>query len=84
MGVMACGRRGCEHILCEQTVLCGEAYICADCLDELKAYRTTWPNDMDVSEVKERIELFMNSRVTMNKPASNQEIEDEFQKLISS
>ena len=35
MGVMACDRRGCEHIMCDRVILNGSRYICEDCFTEL-------------------------------------------------
>lgn len=36
MGVMACDRNGCDHVLCEH-YSSTYGYICWECLDELKS-----------------------------------------------
>lgn len=35
MSVMACGRAGCENIMCKNSIFDGEMYICNECLSEL-------------------------------------------------
>lgn len=61
MGVMACGRRGCNQVMCDRMVRTGDdlQYICDDCLAELRAVITALPHDTDADVVLSRVEEFM-------------------------
>lgn len=59
MSVMACDRRGCPHVMCDQMILEGTMYICHECMSELREFKETWPSMMTAREVREAIENFM-------------------------
>lgn len=59
MGVMACGRVGCDNILCD-IYMDDHGYICADCLDDLNALKRNTPGHLRGS-VYDFIEKFMDS-----------------------
>ncbi len=59
MGVMACDRAHCEHILCTRLILDGRSYICPECWAELLEYKETWPEDLNEDQVRKRIDTFM-------------------------
>lgn len=80
MGVMACDRYECEHIMCNRCILDHTMYICDWCYDELVAYRKTWPDEMTISEVRDRIEQFMRTRPGTSNPTICN-IDEEFEKL---
>lgn len=82
MGVLACNRNDCRNIMCDRLILDGEAYICNDCFDELLAFRKTWPKEMPLSEVRARIEAFMQTEPGANVQAADDEIEQEFRRLV--
>jgi hypothetical protein len=81
MSVMACGRRGCEQIMCDRCILDNTAYICGDCYDELCEWKKTWPKAMPAAEVRQRIVNFMRSRAGEHRTILGSEIEDEFRRL---
>lgn len=57
MSVMACGRYGCNNIMCDRIMLGN--YICHDCWLELVAHKDTWPKDLSGGKVRIRIVEFM-------------------------
>lgn len=81
MGVMACDRRGCEHVMCERVILNGSAYICGDCWDELCEAKEKWPDVMTSRDVREAIETFMDTRVGNYRVLDRDGIEEEFNRL---
>jgi hypothetical protein len=83
MGVMACGRRGCEEILCTRTVLEGNRYICEGCYQELLVYKDTWALGTTIPDVRDLIEGFMDSCKGLYAPASGDDIDREFERLTS-
>ena len=60
MGVLACGRRGCDKIMCDRMILGNESYICDECWKDLLAYKDTWDPDL-VTSVRSMIENFMDT-----------------------
>lgn len=84
MGVMACGREGCEHILCDHMVLGN--YLCNECISELKESRKLWPGDISVGEVNVRILAFLETEPTLTGKAREstdpEDVEKEFQKAF--
>lgn len=63
MGVMACDRKGCEHIMCDRLIL-DNLYICPECWKELVNVKdNTWDKKMTAAEVRRSIERFMRSDV---------------------
>ncbi len=61
MGVMACGRGDCEHIMCDQLILNGSRYICYSCYEELCRLKSTWSAQLPKGKVEKRIKKFMKS-----------------------
>lgn len=61
MSVLACDRGSCENIMCHRLILDGTKHICDSCFEELKIYKETWPSKMKASEIKRKIEDFMNT-----------------------
>jgi len=70
MGVMACGRRDCENIMCTRLILDHSAYICDECFEELllrmglskerdSEIHAGLPERMCPVELRRRIEDFM-------------------------
>jgi hypothetical protein len=41
MGVMACDRANCKHIMCNRLICDGHYYICEECWEELLEFKTT-------------------------------------------
>ena len=81
MSVLACDRRGCEHIMCERLILNGSKYICDECWDELREAKITWPDAMTAREVYEAIENFMDTRTGTHKVLDRDGIDEEFKRL---
>ena len=81
MGVMACDRRGCEHIMCDRLILNGSKYICGDCWDELCEAKLSWPDVMTAREVQEAIIRFMDTGVGSHRVLDREGIEEEFKRL---
>jgi hypothetical protein len=81
MSVLACDRRGCEHIMCNRLILDHSQYICGDCWDELRELKLTWPDRMSARDVRDAIESFMNSGAGAHKMLDQDGIDEEFEKL---
>ena len=79
MGVLACGRSGCERIMCD--LIINRHYICDSCWSELLAHKKIWPSSMPVTEVAERIDAFMTMNVRSSIEANQCEIDAEFERL---
>ena len=60
MSVLACERRGCSNIMCENTILGDKYYICDECLEELNGAKLTWKT-RNKREIIELVEEFMDS-----------------------
>jgi hypothetical protein len=83
MSVLACGRPECEEVMCSRLILGGERYICDDCWKELLICRTQWPETMPVSEVRKRIEEFMDTKPGIFKELDAAGIDEEFKRLTA-
>jgi len=83
MGVMPCGRQGCDEILCHKLIM-GQQYICDGCFDELNEDRKLWPSSMMGVEVRERIETFMQTSPGATKLLDEEGIDAEFKRLTGS
>ncbi len=80
MGVMSCGRRDCQNILCEHLLFDGSEYICNACLQELKEQQKTWPKaGQTAADVRTRVEQFMDSPKGSMTPV---DADQEFARLI--
>ena len=79
MSVLACGRKYCEHIMCDRIV--NGQYICDECWQELLATKKTWPSVMHVTEVASRIDEFMDTPARSTVEAGQAEIDAEFERL---
>ena len=84
MGVMPCQRENCHEIMCDR--LLNGRYICNECLAELEAWRTTWPDTTRVSDVANLIERFLASPkgrfVLSNDSCDAEDVEKEFRRRI--
>jgi len=56
MGAMNCGR--CDQPMCK-ILIEGETYICNECLDELRGIRKFWDDNLTHWQVREKINIFM-------------------------
>lgn len=83
MGVLACDRTGCPHIMCDRLILDGTQYICSDCFAELLRVKSTWPDTMTTLELRERVESFMDTRPGRYVLLSGSDLEAEFQRLVN-
>ena len=81
MGVLACGRSKCPHIMCDRIILEHTHYICDECWEELLAARAGWPDTMTALEVQEAILTFMRTEPGTHKILNAEEIEREFRRL---
>jgi hypothetical protein len=81
MSVNSCGRKDCESIMCDRTILNGAFYICESCFSELDNNRRFWPDYMKISEVRENIERFMKTKPGATITPVSAKIEAEFKKL---
>lgn len=81
MSVLACDRRGCEHIMCDRLILDGSQYICGDCWDELCEAKLTWPDEMTARDVRDAIEKFMDTRTGTHTVLDRDGIDEEFKRL---
>lgn len=81
MGVMACDRTGCNHIMCERLILNGSSYICEDCWDELLVEKAKWPSAMSAKDVRDSIKEFMDSQPGTGKILDSAGIDEEFRRL---
>lgn len=81
MGVLACDRRGCEHIMCDRLILNGAKYICGGCWDELLTVKETWPDEMTALGVYVAIQGFMETLPGTHRVLDRDGIEEEFKKL---
>jgi hypothetical protein len=84
MGVLACDRSGCSHIMCERIILDHSMYICRECYDELLEYKATWSCEMKLVDVEKRVREFMYSDVGTHKTKMlyGEEIDEEFARLM--
>ena len=60
MSVLACNRRRCSNVLCDNTILGDRYYICDECLEELNVVKLTWKT-RNKREIEDLVEEFMNS-----------------------
>lgn len=81
MGVMACDRANCKHIMCNRLICDGHYYICEECWEELLDFKTTWPDTMTVIEVREAIDKFMETSPGRHLVLDKNGIEEEFERL---
>lgn len=85
MGVMACGRNGCDNIMCHH-LLRGESceqYVCYECREEFDAYRASWPDTTRVSDVGRLIDEFMDSpKGSMRDSTDPEDVEQELKKRV--
>ena len=82
MGVRACYRPKCRNIMCDVLFVGVEKYICSDCLEELRAFRKTWPREMFVGEVREKVRAFMCTEPGTYAVLGEDEIEREFKRIV--
>ncbi len=82
MGVMACDRAGCEHIMCNRLILDGEMYICGECHEELREARRDWPNTMTALALREAILEFMRTEPGHHRVLSGDDLDAEFERLM--
>jgi hypothetical protein len=81
MGVMACDRSYCEHIMCDRLILGSSIHICDSCWQELLEFRKTWPDTMTTADVEDRIRKYMNTPVGSHRTLDAEGIEAEFRRL---
>lgn len=82
MGVMACDRAGCEHVMCNRLILDGEMYICGECYTELLEARKAWPWEMTALELREAILEFMRTNPGHHRILSGDDLDAEFERLM--
>ncbi len=82
MGVMACDRLKCPHIMCDKVILEGKAYICRECWQELLQCKATWSSTLTKADIRERIENFMYETPPGTYTVlAGEDLEAEFQRL---
>lgn len=84
MGVLACDRLNCPHIMCDRIILEGSAYICDSCWEELQQFKLTISGTLLTKvDIRERIENFMyeTSPGTYTVLVAGEDLEAEFQRL---
>jgi len=82
MSVLACGRRDCENIMCDRTILYGTAHLCNSCYAELVEWRQTWPAEMTAAQVRSHIDSFLRTPVGSQKVLTQEGIDEEFHRLV--
>lgn len=83
MSVKACSRNGCDAIMCDNLVLHSTAYLCVECLSELKMWRKTWPETTTVAAVADKIRTFIDSpKSSLLQELDPVKVESEFLSLI--
>ncbi len=82
MGVMACDRAGCEHIMCNRLILDGEMYICGECHEELVEARRGWPSTMTALALREAILDFMRTEPGHHRVLYGEDLDAEFERLM--
>lgn len=82
MGVLACDRNGCSHIMCRRLIVNDRFYICDECWTELLEHKATWEPPMSVRGVEAAIENFMGTVPgTYLTVANNCDIDEVFNRL---
>lgn len=81
MSVMACGRKGCEEIMCNRLILDSSAYICGDCYEELLLVKKSWPKEMAALDVGNCIRAFMDTEPRSFIMLDAEGIDKEFERL---
>lgn len=83
MGVMACDRKGCEHIMCDILMDVGreQYYICSDCDAELQQAKNDWPRPMTVLDLQNHIHDFMKTYVGAHRVLDDCDVDQEFKKM---
>jgi len=78
MGVLACDRRGCPRIMCDNTTLGGEdvMHICDECLEELRGAKYSLPEKTTKGEVINFIKTFMDTESGSYTKVNIEEFED--------
>jgi hypothetical protein len=82
MGVLACDRKNCENIMCDNILDINNNksyYICDECLVELKVLKGNWPTSTTVANLHDLIDEFMNSAKGSHLTV---ETEEEFTKIL--
>lgn len=53
MGVLACDRTKCPHIMCDRLMTVGDDqyYVCSECWDELQIAKAQWPKPKSRAEL---------------------------------
>ena len=91
MGVLACERDGCTHIMCDNILDVRNKedlrnqrsyYVCDECLAELNAIRATWSEPMTIDEFHDQIRSFMNNEKGSRIRLSDNKIEEEFERIL--
>ena len=83
MGVMACARRGCSHVLCDRLLAEDLGYICQWCFEELTAFRATLDlTGSTAPEIKAKVEAFMATEPGTYRKLSSQAADAEFDRLM--
>lgn len=73
MGIMNCGRKGCSNVLCAHEVRTAPyewAYICNECLEELREWGKTRKVEYDI-EFFQCVSWFMNNDRDSIEPTYN-------------
>jgi hypothetical protein len=85
MSVLACDRNGCKNVMCDIYWSWCNKYICSDCLEELRDYRKSWPDEMKRSAVQTFIVKFFDTvpgTYLKSDIISGQQIDDEFDAMV--
>lgn len=82
MGVMACDRAGCEHIMCNRLILDGKMYICGECHEELLESRRDWPNTLTALALQQLIVEFMETAPGTHRVLYGDDLDAEFERLM--
>ena len=82
MGVLACDRNGCEHIMCDIIITTQNCqyYICHDCLQELTYAKNNWAERISKADMSELVDQFFETRVDSVKLCNRDDI---FKGMIS-
>lgn len=87
MSVLACDRRSCQNVMCDDMLFGNEMYICRECLQELEAYKETWELPITENEIEDKIRLFMDSKPGSCRPQpavnDRESMEEIFDRLVN-
>lgn len=86
MGVLACDRSDCDHIMCDLLIE-GEGgmeyYCCYSCFKELEEAKAAWPEGTTVGDIPRLISEFFRSPKNSQFPATDQmSLDEAFNKFV--